>query len=145
MVSLYHERREDIRPRRERGKLTWRNVTFRAAVLLGTLLLVTLFSETEVGGWRRYTPEQATEVVAHRAGAGFAPENTVSALKQAAEDGAHMAEIDVQQLKDGTLIVMHDTNFLRTAGVDLPVWDAEFSDLERMNDALSFGGAVTKK
>ena len=86
MVSLYHERREDIRPRRERGKLTWRNVTFRAAVLLGTLLLVTLFSETEVGGWRRYTPEQATEVVAHRAGAGFAPENTVSALKQAAED-----------------------------------------------------------
>ena len=145
MVSLYHERREDIRPRRERGKLTWRNVTFRAAVLLGTLLLVTLFSETEVGGWRRYTPEQATEVVAHRAGAGFAPENTVSALKQAAEDGAHMAEIDVQQLKDGTLIVMHDTNFLRTAGVDLPVWDAEFSDLERMNDALSFGGAVTTK
>ena len=43
----------------------------------------------------------------------------------------------MQQLKDGTLIVMHDTNFLRTAGVDLPVWDAEFSDLERMNDALS--------
>ena len=57
-------------------------------------------------------------VVAHRAGAKVAPENTLAALKQAIRDGAPIAEIDVQQLSDGTLIVMHDSNFKRTAGDD---------------------------
>ena len=64
-------------------------------------------------------------VVAHRAGAKVAPENTLAALEQAIRDGAPIAEIDVQQLSDGTLIVMHDSNFKRTAGEDVCVWDAE--------------------
>ena len=55
-------------------------------------------------------------VVAHRAGAKVAPENTVAALEQAIRDGVPIAEIDVQQLSDGTLIVMHDSNFKRTTG-----------------------------
>ena len=61
-------------------------------------------------------------VVAHRAGAKVAPENTLAALEQAIRDGAPIAEIDVQQLSDGTLIVMHDSNFKRTAGEDVCVW-----------------------
>lgn len=60
-------------------------------------------------------------VVAHRAGAKVAPENTVVALEQAIRDGAPIAEIDVQQLSDGTLIVMHDSNFKRTTGEDICV------------------------
>ena len=64
-------------------------------------------------------------VVAHRAGAKVAPENTLAALEQAIRDGAPIAEIDVQQLSDGTLIVMHDSNFKRTAGEDVCVWDTE--------------------
>ena len=62
-------------------------------------------------------------VVAHRAGAKVAPENTVAALEQAIRDGAPIAEIDVQQLSDGTLIVMHDSNFKRTTGEDICVWE----------------------
>ena len=49
--------------------------------------------------------------------------------------------IDVQQLGDGTLIVMHDTGFQRTAGVDLPVWDASYGDVERMDAGSSFADA----
>ena len=37
-------------------------------------------------------------VVAHRAGAKVAPENTVAALEQAIRDGAPIAELDVQQM-----------------------------------------------
>ena len=44
-------------------------------------------------------------VVAHRAGAKVAPENTVAALEQAIRDGVPIAEIDVQQLSDGTVIL----------------------------------------
>lgn len=72
-------------------------------------------------------------VVAHRGGAKVAPENTLAALEQAIRDGSPIAEIDVQQLADGTLIVMHDSNFKRTAGEDICVWDADadvLGDLE---------------
>ncbi|WP_195892865.1 glycerophosphodiester phosphodiesterase family protein [Bacillus massiliigorillae] len=63
------------------------------------------------------------EIVAHRAGALFAPENTISALEQSIESGADYAEVDVQQTKDGQLILLHDTNFQRTTGVNRNVWD----------------------
>lgn len=80
-------------------------------------------------------------VVAHRAGAKVAPENTVAALEQAIRDGAPIAEIDVQQLADGTLIVMHDSNFKRTAGEDICVWDADTDVLETMEVGSGFSAA----
>lgn len=80
-------------------------------------------------------------VVAHRAGAKVAPENTVVALEQAVRDGAPIAEIDVQQLADGTLIVMHDSNFKRTAGEDICVWDAEAEDLGSLEVGSGFSAA----
>lgn len=77
-------------------------------------------------------------VVAHRAGAKVAPENTVAALEQAIRDGAPIAEIDVQQLSDGTLIVMHDSNFKRTTGEDICVWDAEADALKTLEVGSGF-------
>lgn len=79
-------------------------------------------------------------VVAHRAGAKVAPENTLAALKQAIRDGAPIAEIDVQQLSDGTLIVMHDSNFKRTAGEDVCVWDTEADVLSTLEEMLACAG-----
>lgn len=80
-------------------------------------------------------------VVAHRAGAKVAPENTVAALEQAIRDGAPIAEIDVQQLSDGTLIVMHDSNFKRTTGEDICVWDAEADTLKTLEVGSGFSAA----
>ena len=80
-------------------------------------------------------------VVAHRAGAKVAPENTVVALEQAIRDGAPIAEIDVQQLSDGTLIVMHDSNFKRTTGEDICVWDVEADALKTLEVGSGFSAA----
>ena len=80
-------------------------------------------------------------VVAHRAGAKVAPENTLAALEQAIRDGAPIAEIDVQQLSDGTLIVMHDSNFKRTAGEDVCVWDTEADVLSTLEVGSTFSAA----
>lgn len=80
-------------------------------------------------------------VVAHRAGAKVAPENTVAALEQAIRDGAPIAEVDVQQLSDGTLIVMHDSNFKRTAGEDICVWDVEADALRNLEVGSGFSAA----
>ena len=54
-------------------------------------------------------------VIAHRAGALHAPENTLLALERAIEDGADMAEIDVQRTKDGVVVVNHDADLMRMA------------------------------
>lgn len=80
-------------------------------------------------------------VVAHRAGDKVAPENTLAALEQAIRDGAPIAEIDVQQLSDGTLIVMHDSNFKRTAGEDVCVWDTEADVLSTLEVGSTFSAA----
>ncbi len=80
-------------------------------------------------------------VVAHRAGAKVAPENTVAALEQAIRDRVPIAEIDVQQLADGTLIVMHDSNLKRTAGEDICVWDADADLLGTLEVGSTFSAA----
>ena len=66
-----------------------------------------------------------TVVIAHRAGAAKAPENTLAALEGAIAAGADMAEIDVRQTGDGVLIVLHDDSFGRTAGLERKVWDLD--------------------
>lgn len=80
-------------------------------------------------------------LVAHRAGAYFAPENTIAALEQAIKDGAPVAEVDVQELSDGTLIVMHDSNFLRTAGIDKDVWNVDYDEFMSFEVGSSFSDA----
>lgn len=138
IVVCYHQGRRDPRPLVEKKPRTKRKVAGRIAVIIGTLLFLVFFSETEIGGrvWR--SADLPTKIVAHRAGAAFGPENTVAALRQAAEDGAYMAEIDVQQLKDGTLIVLHDTNFKRTTGRDLNVWDADVETVKQLDAGSSY-------
>ncbi len=80
-------------------------------------------------------------VVAHRAGAKVAPENTVAALEQAIRDRVPIAEIDVQQLADGTLIAMHDSNLKRTVGEDICVWDADADLLGTLEVGSTFSAA----
>lgn len=87
-----------------------------------------------------FLEDREIQVIAHRAGAKFAPENTLAALNKAIKSGADAAEIDVQQTKDGALIVMHDTSFKRTAGVKKKVWDVTLKEAKAL-DVGSFFSA----
>lgn len=49
-------------------------------------------------------------LIAHRGFAGAAPENTVSAARNAAKWGADAVECDVTTTADGTLVVFHDSH-----------------------------------
>jgi len=57
--------------------------------------------------------------IAHRgaSGQGHAPENTLSAFRQAIEIGVDVLECDVHSTKDGHLVVIHDGNLKRTTDV----------------------------
>jgi glycerophosphoryl diester phosphodiesterase len=68
-------------------------------------------------------------LIAHRGGAGLAPENTMAAFRSAVDDwSADMIEFDVHATSDGRCIVIHDPTLDRTTDgsgrvADLP-WDA---------------------
>ena len=53
-------------------------------------------------------------VIAHRGDKAYAPENTLSAFRQAADKGADAIEFDVKLSADGQVIVLHDQTVDRT-------------------------------
>ncbi|WP_170385667.1 glycerophosphodiester phosphodiesterase [Ruegeria atlantica] len=77
---------------------------------------------------RIQAPDRA-EVIGHRGAAALRPENTMAAVLKAIEDGADWVEIDVQESADDVVIVAHDSDFMKLAGVNLKVWDATMEDL----------------
>ncbi|MFN0050595.1 MAG: glycerophosphodiester phosphodiesterase family protein, partial [Planctomycetales bacterium] len=56
-------------------------------------------------------------VTAHRGGTVKSIENTLGAVREAINDGAQFAEIDVQMSRDAVLVVTHDSDLSRLAGV----------------------------
>lgn len=140
-VVLYHSLRGENRPAKVKRVWSMKRALGRTAVVSVIIISLLFLGDTELGRQFLTADRSDMTVVAHRGGAAFGPENTIGALHQAIEDGADMAEIDVQQLKDGTLIVMHDTNFKRTTGVDLNVWDAVYQQVKGL-DAGSYYSAA---
>jgi len=73
-----------------------------------------------------------TPVVAHRGLAAKFPENTLSAFRAALEAGASYLELDLQISADGTAIIHHDWDTLRTCGVPGVVGDQAAEELLRL-------------
>ncbi len=140
VVAFYYRCMGAERPPYRRPHRRWYVLGRQAVAVLCSLLAVGLFGESEMAGYLPAPAGYDPYIVAHRAGSLFAPENTVAALDRAVADGADMAEIDVQQTADGALVILHDTSFARTAGVDQPVWAVTWEQVQRY-DAGSYFGA----
>lgn len=127
VVYYWYQKNEVLAVRRKR---TWKQYSVRLFMVIAAYGMIVIY--TELLNPRQneiiYFEPHDIEIVAHRAGAAFAPENTIAALKEAVRSGADTAEIDVQQTKDNVLVVMHDTDFKRTAGVDKKVWDVTYEE-----------------
>jgi glycerophosphoryl diester phosphodiesterase len=75
------------------------------------------------------TPGLAAEIIAHRGASHDAPENTVAAMKLAWEQRADAVELDVHLSRDGKLVVIHDADTKRVAGVDRKVVEQSRAEL----------------
>lgn len=73
------------------------------------------------------------EIVGHRGASFDAPENTLASVKLAWEQGADAAEFDVFLSKDGKIVVTHDANTKRVAGVDKPVVEQTLEELRKLD------------
>lgn len=86
-------------------------------ILIGIALLVLLFfSSCSPGLWsaKDGAERSRVSVIAHRAGAGIAPENSRAAVAKAVELGVDAIEVDVHLTADGELVVCHDDDIDRT-------------------------------
>lgn len=78
------------------------------------------------------------DITAHRGSSKDAPENTLSAIDAAIKNGATFAEIDVQETKDGKLVLLHDKSFMRTTGVDRNVWELTLEEIKKLDTGILF-------
>jgi glycerophosphoryl diester phosphodiesterase len=71
--------------------------------------------------------------IAHRGASGDYPENTLTAIQKAIEAGADMVEIDIHRTCDGRLVVLHDEDLHRTAGVRARVSEMSLKELKGLD------------
>ena len=109
--------------------------------ILATLILTLIPSSLNTNAEVVQPPFKATKVTAHRGDCSKAPENTIASIKAAIKTNSDYAEIDVQESKDEQVILTHDTNLKRTAGLNKNVWELTRKELQ----ALAVGSYHSKK
>lgn len=73
------------------------------------------------------------EIVGHRGASYDAPENTLAAIRLAWEQQADAVEFDVWLSRDGQIVLAHDQDTKRTAGVDRLISEQTYAELRRLD------------
>ncbi len=116
---------------------SWKEEIDRAAptrpdgawVLAASLVLVLAMGAANTAALLSDGSGRTTAIIAHRGATYGAVENTIQSLEAAAALGADYVELDVLQARDGGLVVVHDTNLRRIAGVNRNVFDMTTAEL----------------
>lgn len=116
----------------------WRAAFIVAVVAAGSLF--SLFDVVRNGS--SITGDMLTPITitAHRGSSKEAPENTMAAMERAVKDLADFVEIDVQETKDGVVVLGHDTSLKRVAGINRPISAYTFEELENLDVGKWFSG-----
>jgi glycerophosphoryl diester phosphodiesterase len=75
-------------------------------------------------------------VIAHRGFSARYPENTLAAIEAAIDLGVDFVEIDVQETRDGRLVVFHDYRLDRLCRVRGRLRDKTLAQLQKLNPAI---------
>ncbi|MGM0833894.1 glycerophosphoryl diester phosphodiesterase membrane domain-containing protein [Halomonas qinghailakensis] len=80
-------------------------------------------------------------VIAHRGSSMVAPENTLSAIRQALEDGSDAIELDVRLSADNQVLLYHDRSLARLTGDRREFGDLTRAELSKFDVGSWFGDA----
>lgn len=75
----------------------------------------------------------AVEIIGHRGASFDAPENTLESIQLGWQQSADAVELDIMLSKDGRIVVIHDKDTKRLAGVDRSVADQSFAELQALD------------
>ncbi|MBQ3583517.1 MAG: glycerophosphodiester phosphodiesterase [Lachnospiraceae bacterium] len=111
-------------------------VRILSVVVLVSAFLNILYISLDFGIFRGNSNVQLlskTMIAAHRGYSAEAPENTIPAFEAAIDNFSDYVELDVQETKDGTVIVLHDSNFKRVADVKQNVWNVDYEQIQYLD------------
>jgi glycerophosphoryl diester phosphodiesterase len=104
------------------------------AQLAGLALIISLATGVAIRlTMDRLNVPDNTMVIAHRGASADAPENTLAALELAINDGADWVEIDVQETRQGEVVVIHDSDLKKIGGSGLKVFEASLAELQSVD------------
>lgn len=143
LVNLYRDVAGEDRPALEPATQIQTEGSFLLRFSRMTLLLAfggTLVVSALVGGLalRSMQAEDTTQVTAHRGASSLAPENSMASVEQAIADKADWVEVDVQESSDGVVLVAHDEDLKKAAGVDLKIWNSTAEELRAVDIGSKF-------
>lgn len=112
-------------------------------VLIGAVAMVLGVSSVSVADdTPKFAPlprlKHPIAVIAHRAGRGIMPENTLVAIKNAIKLGVDYVELDIRATKDGQLVIMHDENVDRTTSGKGAVGELDLSTIRTLDAGSKF-------
>ena len=96
-----------------------------------TFTMIIIIIATIINGFNIYGNgvNKNIETIAHRGYVAKGVENSIEALKGAAEVGVDYVEFDIILTKDNKFVVMHDFNLKRLAGINKRVQDMNFDEV----------------
>lgn len=83
-------------------------------------------------------PGRSSEIIAHRGASFDVPENTLAAVEEAIRQGAEWVEVDVQETREGEIVVIHDSDLMKVGGSALTLWRATLSELQGVDIGSRF-------
>ena len=104
---------------------TWNTSCKMVAVCLSLLLKAVAMSDA--------AEPVGIEIIAHRGASHDAPENTLPAFQLGWQQQADAGELDILLSSDGKIVVIHDKETKRLAGVDRPVVEQTFDELRALD------------
>jgi glycerophosphoryl diester phosphodiesterase len=131
--ELHIPEQADVESSAERLRLRRRMFAVAACVAGACLVLIILL---------RLIPAREVHpvaVIAHRGASIDAPENTIAAFRLAIEQGADYVELDVQESKDGEVVVVHDSDLMKLGGGPAKVWEATAAELRSVDIGSRIG------
>ncbi len=139
-------RKEQVKQKKRKRRMGARASAFLSGRAFATIILAAviglesgyLYSISAQGPQVDSLDRAATAVTAHRGGAKMAPENTISALEYSVQSMSDYAEIDVQETKDGEVVLLHDNNLKRTTGMNKYIWELDFAEVEQLDAGIKF-------
>lgn len=146
LVELYYAlRSDDTKERDLKDKYDYKdnkiykglNKFRKLAILLTVVLFVVMVSINGYNVISKRVFNKDIMITAHRGASKAAPENSMSSIKKAVEQGADYAEIDVQTTKDNEVVLFHDNNLKRIAGSSKKIKDLTYEEISKL-DAGSY-------
>ncbi|MGM3225825.1 glycerophosphodiester phosphodiesterase family protein [Dickeya zeae] len=83
----------------------------------------------------------ASSLIAHRGASSLAPENTLIAMRKAAQQGATWLEVDVKLTRDGQPVIIHDDRVDRTTNGRGLVAGLTLAEIRQLDARAHFGDA----